>query len=104
MHTRRFRQLGRGPRQQGPLSILRYALEYREDQTETHNELVQTIDDAEETVQKRDATIARQSAALLCILDENEEDRVYHQAFPTSHEFKKSTKLREPPLPSRAKV
>ena len=49
-----------------------YALKYHDDQIEAHNELVQMVDNAahsvaqlEETVQERDATIARQSAALL---------------------------------------
>ena len=45
---------------------------YHDDQIETHNKLAQMVDNAvhsvaqlEEAVQERDATIARQSAALL---------------------------------------
>jgi hypothetical protein len=41
-----------------------------------------TVTQLEETVQKRDATIARQSAVLPRLLDENEEDRAYRQTIP----------------------
>jgi hypothetical protein len=63
------------------------------------------IDDAahsvtqlEETVQKRDATVTRQSAVLPHLLDKNEEDRAYRQTTPISHEPQKSTKLSDPPI------
>ena len=51
----------------------------------------------EETVQKRDATIARQSAALLRLLDENHEDRASRQDTPTGGTPRKSTKIPDPP-------
>src|SRR5436309_13407553 len=80
------------------------ALEFHDDQIETHNELVQMVDDTshlntqlEETVQKRDATIARQSAALLRLLDENHEDRASRQDTPTGGTPRKSTKIPDPP-------
>jgi len=44
----------------------------------------------EETIRKRDATIAKQSAALLRFLDENQEDRASRQNTPSiPHEPKK---------------
>jgi Retrotransposon gag protein len=85
--------------------FFRYALEFHDDQIETHNELVQMVDDAsrsnaqlEETVQKKDATIARQNAALLRLLDENHEDRASRQDTPMGETPRKSTKLPDPPI------
>src|SRR5271154_1582565 len=85
--------------------FLRYALEYHDDQIEVHNELVQMVDDAsarvnqlEEIVQKRDATIAKQGTTLLRLLDENEENRLSRQNTPSIPEPKKSTKLPDPPI------
>jgi hypothetical protein len=84
--------------------FFRYALEYHDSQIEVHNELIEMIDDAsrsvtqlEETVRKRNAIIAKQSAALLRLLEENEEDRPSKQNTPSiSHKLKKSTKLPDP--------
>jgi uncharacterized coiled-coil protein SlyX len=93
--------------------FFRYALGYHDDQIETHNELVQMLDDAsrsvtqleetvaqlEETVaqleeagRKKDATIARQSAALLRLLDENHEDRASRQGTPIGETPRMSTR------------
>jgi hypothetical protein len=85
--------------------FFRYALEYHDSQIETHNELVEMLDDAsrsvtrlEETVQKKDATIARQGTALLRLLDENHEDRASRQDTLTGGTLRKSTKLPDPPI------